>query len=177
MNCSFLTLVFLWISILVGYRWMTVFGILMQYIKKNRDPRWEEEFQFTLEEPPTNDRIHVEVVSTSSRMGLLHPKVQLHLFFNLINTYYFNSVVSIHPEGLCTTETVIKPISYNIQNGLIYYLSYHRFRLFQYLGNVLIFLIIILMMTQIRNGSKNWVLQAHTAAYLHKLLLIHICSN
>ena len=82
--------VFLWISILVGYRWMTVFGILMQYIKKNRDPRWEEEFQFTLEEPPTNDRIHVEVVSTSSRMGLLHPKVQLHLFFILINTYYFN---------------------------------------------------------------------------------------
>lgn len=28
-----------------------------------------------LEEPPTNDRIHVEVVSTSKRMGLLYPKV------------------------------------------------------------------------------------------------------
>ena len=48
-----------------------------KYIKKNRDPRWEEEFQFMLEEPPTNDRIHVEVVSTSSRMGLLHPKETL----------------------------------------------------------------------------------------------------
>ncbi|KAI8548958.1 hypothetical protein RHMOL_Rhmol07G0313900 [Rhododendron molle] len=46
-------------------------------VKKNRDPRWEEEFQFMLEEPPTNDRIHVEVVSTSSRMGLLHPKEAL----------------------------------------------------------------------------------------------------
>ncbi|KAL7261742.1 hypothetical protein ACSBR1_000201 [Camellia fascicularis] len=46
-------------------------------IKKNRDPRWEEEFQFMLEEPPTNDRIHAEVVSTSSRMGLLHPKETL----------------------------------------------------------------------------------------------------
>ncbi|XP_057504660.1 synaptotagmin-2-like isoform X1 [Actinidia eriantha] len=46
-------------------------------VKKNRDPRWEEEFQFTMEEPPTNDRIHVEVVSTSSRMGLLHPKEAL----------------------------------------------------------------------------------------------------
>nr|XP_027091681.1 synaptotagmin-2 isoform X2 [Coffea arabica] len=43
-------------------------------VKKNRDPRWEEEFQFMLDEPPTDDRIHVEVVSTSSRMGLLHPK-------------------------------------------------------------------------------------------------------
>ncbi|CAL5384694.1 unnamed protein product [Camellia sinensis] len=46
-------------------------------IKKNRDPRWEEEFQFMLEEPPTNDKIHMEVVSTSSRMGLLHPKETL----------------------------------------------------------------------------------------------------
>ncbi|CAI9116966.1 OLC1v1018268C2 [Oldenlandia corymbosa var. corymbosa] len=46
-------------------------------VKKNRDPRWEEEFQFTLDEPPTEDRIHVEVVSTSSRMGLLHPKETL----------------------------------------------------------------------------------------------------
>ncbi|KAF2310138.1 hypothetical protein GH714_006703 [Hevea brasiliensis] len=46
-------------------------------VKKNRDPRWEEEFQFMLEEPPTNDRLHVEVVSASSRMGLLHPKENL----------------------------------------------------------------------------------------------------
>ncbi|XP_057966487.1 synaptotagmin-2-like isoform X1 [Malania oleifera] len=48
-----------------------------KHVKKNRDPRWEEEFQFTLDEPPINDRIHVEVVSTSSRIGLLHPKVSL----------------------------------------------------------------------------------------------------
>ncbi|XP_015884867.2 synaptotagmin-2 [Ziziphus jujuba] len=43
-------------------------------VKKNRDPRWDEEFSFTLEEPPTNDKLHVEVISASSRMGLLHPK-------------------------------------------------------------------------------------------------------
>jgi hypothetical protein len=31
-----------------------------------------------LEEPPkTHDKLHVEVISTSSRMGLLHPKVQI----------------------------------------------------------------------------------------------------
>ncbi|KAJ6985753.1 hypothetical protein NC653_023643 [Populus alba x Populus x berolinensis] len=46
-------------------------------VKKNRDPRWEEEFQFTLEEPPVNAKLHVEVVSTSSRIGLLNPKVQI----------------------------------------------------------------------------------------------------
>jgi hypothetical protein len=49
--------------------------LLTQHVKKNRDPRWEEEFEFMLEEPPTKDRLHFEVVSASSRMGLLHPKV------------------------------------------------------------------------------------------------------
>ncbi|KAK6159586.1 hypothetical protein DH2020_006900 [Rehmannia glutinosa] len=29
-------------------------------IKKNRDPRWEEEFTFMLDEPPVKDRLHVE---------------------------------------------------------------------------------------------------------------------
>lgn len=48
-----------------------------KHVKKNRDPRWEEEFQFMLEEPPTNDRLHLEVVSASSRMGILHPKETL----------------------------------------------------------------------------------------------------
>lgn len=51
----------------------------MQHVKKNRDPRWDEEFQFMLEEPPVNDKIHVEVLSASSRIGLLHPKVYIML--------------------------------------------------------------------------------------------------
>ncbi|XP_050208663.1 synaptotagmin-2 [Mercurialis annua] len=46
-------------------------------VKKNRDPRWNEEFQFMLEEPPTNDKIYVEVLSASNRIGLLHPKENL----------------------------------------------------------------------------------------------------
>ncbi|BAT77463.1 hypothetical protein LR48_Vigan04g255500 [Vigna angularis] len=45
-------------------------------IKKNRDPRWEEEFQFLVEESPSNDKLHVEVVSTSSR-SLLRQKESL----------------------------------------------------------------------------------------------------
>lgn len=32
-------------------------------IKRNRDPRWNEEFQFMLEEPPFNEMIRVEVIS------------------------------------------------------------------------------------------------------------------
>ncbi|KAL6517433.1 Arf guanine nucleotide exchange factor syt1 [Orobanche minor] len=46
-------------------------------IKKNRDPRWGEEFTFMLEEAPVKDRIHMEVLSTSTRIGLLHPKETL----------------------------------------------------------------------------------------------------
>ncbi|CAO2815601.1 unnamed protein product [Amaranthus hypochondriacus] len=45
-------------------------------VKKNRDPRWDEQFQFVLEEPPTNDKLHVEVLSSSSR-SLLHSKESL----------------------------------------------------------------------------------------------------
>ncbi|CAN1307648.1 SYT1 [Linum perenne] len=43
-------------------------------IKKSRDPRWDEEFQFMLDEPPTNEKLHVEITSSSKRMGMLHPK-------------------------------------------------------------------------------------------------------
>ncbi|XP_048492325.1 synaptotagmin-2 isoform X2 [Beta vulgaris subsp. vulgaris] len=45
-------------------------------IKKNRDPRWDEQFEFVLEEPPTKDKMHIEVYSTSSR-SLLHQKESL----------------------------------------------------------------------------------------------------
>ncbi|OWM80412.1 hypothetical protein CDL15_Pgr019692 [Punica granatum] len=45
-------------------------------VKKTRDPRWEEEFQFMLEEEPTNEKMLLEVISTSSR-NLLHPKETL----------------------------------------------------------------------------------------------------
>ncbi|XP_020096310.1 synaptotagmin-2-like [Ananas comosus] len=45
-------------------------------IKKNRDPRWEEEFQFMCEEPPTNDKMHVEVLSRPPSIGI-HSKETL----------------------------------------------------------------------------------------------------
>ncbi|XP_077220174.1 synaptotagmin-2-like [Tasmannia lanceolata] len=47
-----------------------------KHIKKNRDPRWEEEFQFMLEEPPINDRMHIEVISRPSSIGI-HSKETL----------------------------------------------------------------------------------------------------
>ncbi|XP_078175106.1 synaptotagmin-2-like [Carex rostrata] len=47
-----------------------------KHIKKNRDPRWDEEFQFMCEEPPIHDKLHVEVISRPSSIGI-HSKENL----------------------------------------------------------------------------------------------------
>lgn len=47
----------------------------MQVIKKNRDPRWDREFEFMCEQPPINDRMHVEVLSKPPKKGLIYSKV------------------------------------------------------------------------------------------------------
>jgi Ca2+-dependent lipid-binding protein len=46
-------------------------------IKKNRGPRWEDEFEFVCEEPPTNDKLHVQVLSKAGKKGLIHGKETL----------------------------------------------------------------------------------------------------
>ncbi|PKA62585.1 Synaptotagmin-2 [Apostasia shenzhenica] len=47
-----------------------------KHIKKSRDPRWEEEFQFFCEDPPINDKIRVEVLSRPPSIGI-HSKENL----------------------------------------------------------------------------------------------------
>ncbi|KAF3335217.1 synaptotagmin-2-like isoform X1 [Carex littledalei] len=47
-----------------------------KHIKKNRDPRWDEEFEFVCEEPPIHDKLHVEVISRPSSIGI-HSKENL----------------------------------------------------------------------------------------------------
>ncbi|XP_058094521.1 synaptotagmin-3 isoform X2 [Magnolia sinica] len=54
-------------------------------IKKSRDPVWNEEFQFMLEEPPANDKIHIEVISKKTGFTF-HPKESLgHVDINLMD--------------------------------------------------------------------------------------------
>lgn len=49
--------------------------IYIQMIKKSRDPRWSEGFQFMLEEAPIGQKIHIEVMS--KRRGFsFHGKVR-----------------------------------------------------------------------------------------------------
>ena len=60
--------------------WFVIFELtfsyfLMQVMKKNRDPRWDKEFEFMCEQPPINDRMHVEVLSKPPKKGLIYSKV------------------------------------------------------------------------------------------------------
>ncbi|KAJ0974222.1 hypothetical protein J5N97_016187 [Dioscorea zingiberensis] len=54
-----------------------------KHIKKNRDPRWEEEFQFMCEEPPVNDRIHLEVLSRPPSIGIHSKEILGYIDVNL----------------------------------------------------------------------------------------------
>ncbi|KAG1353925.1 synaptotagmin-3 [Cocos nucifera] len=54
-------------------------------IKKSRDPRWNEEFQFMLEEAPIGQKIHIEVMS-KRRGFIFHGKESLgHVDINLLD--------------------------------------------------------------------------------------------
>uniref|UniRef100_A0A1D1YIT7 Extended synaptotagmin-2 n=1 Tax=Anthurium amnicola TaxID=1678845 RepID=A0A1D1YIT7_9ARAE len=54
-----------------------------KHIKKNRDPRWGEEFTFMCGEPPVNDRIHVEVVSRPPSIGIHSKEILGYIDVNL----------------------------------------------------------------------------------------------
>lgn len=58
---------------------------LVQHVKKNRDPRWEHEFEYMLEEPPINDKMHIEVISKPPRIGL-HSKVNIKFTYHQANS-------------------------------------------------------------------------------------------
>ncbi|WOL07318.1 synaptotagmin-2-like [Canna indica] len=52
-------------------------------IKKSRDPRWDEEFQFMCEDPPTNDKMHVEVLSRPPSIGIHSKEVLGYVIISL----------------------------------------------------------------------------------------------
>ncbi|OVA18052.1 C2 calcium-dependent membrane targeting [Macleaya cordata] len=54
-------------------------------IRKTRDPCWDEEFQFMLEEAPINDKIHIEVMSKRTALGFRSKESLGHVDINLID--------------------------------------------------------------------------------------------
>lgn len=59
-------------------------------IRKTHHPKWNEDFQFMLEEPPLNDKIHIEVMSKRTRFSF-RSKVCLVI---LLLSPQFSSLVS-----------------------------------------------------------------------------------
>uniref|UniRef100_A0A5B7BMN6 Putative synaptotagmin-3 isoform X1 n=1 Tax=Davidia involucrata TaxID=16924 RepID=A0A5B7BMN6_DAVIN len=57
-------------------------------LKKTRDPSWNEEFQFMLEEAPLKDKIHIEVMSKRRCIGFRSRESLGHVDINLIDVVY-----------------------------------------------------------------------------------------
>ncbi|KAL7589694.1 hypothetical protein Lser_V15G36387 [Lactuca serriola] len=57
-------------------------------IRKTRDPKWNEEFQFMLEEPPINDKIHIQIMSKRTRMSFYAKESLGHVVINLADVVY-----------------------------------------------------------------------------------------
>ncbi|WCJ19310.1 Synaptotagmin-3 [Euphorbia peplus] len=51
--------------------------------KKTRDPRWNEEFQYTLDQPPLNEKIRVEIMSKRTRFSFRSKESLGHVELNL----------------------------------------------------------------------------------------------
>ncbi|CAK9136102.1 unnamed protein product [Ilex paraguariensis] len=57
-------------------------------ISRTRDPVWNEEFQFMLDEPPVNDKIHIKVRSKRTRFGFRSKEALGHVDINLADVVY-----------------------------------------------------------------------------------------
>ncbi|GFZ05851.1 calcium-dependent lipid-binding (CaLB domain) family protein [Actinidia rufa] len=57
-------------------------------IRKTRDPLWNEEFQFMLEEPPVSDKIHIEVISKRAGIGFRTKESLGHVDINLADVVH-----------------------------------------------------------------------------------------
>ncbi|KAD2804849.1 hypothetical protein E3N88_38226 [Mikania micrantha] len=57
-------------------------------VRRTRDPKWNEEFQFMLEEPPIQDKIHIKIMSKRSRMSFHYKESLGHVDINLADVVY-----------------------------------------------------------------------------------------
>ncbi|RVW32116.1 Synaptotagmin-3 [Vitis vinifera] len=57
-------------------------------MKKTRDPQWNEEFQFMLEEPPLSEKIHIQVISQRSGIGFRSKESMGHVDIDLTDVVH-----------------------------------------------------------------------------------------
>lgn len=97
-------------------------------MKKNRDPRWDKEFEFMCEQPPINDRMHVEVLSKPPKKGLIYSKVLWWIKFVVITIIIFIIMIMI---------VVVVIILFNFLPLLLFFKQYAVIYMFlSKIGNV-----------------------------------------
>ncbi|XP_020532465.1 synaptotagmin-3 isoform X2 [Jatropha curcas] len=57
-------------------------------IRKARDPRWNEEFQFTLDQPPLHEKIRIDVMSKRTRLSFRSKEQLGHVEINLADVVH-----------------------------------------------------------------------------------------
>nr|QHT72835.1 synaptotagmin-3 [Vernicia fordii] len=57
-------------------------------IRKTRDPRWNEEFQFTLDQPPLQEKIRIDVLSKRTRLSFRSKESLGHVEINLADVVH-----------------------------------------------------------------------------------------
>nr|QHT72834.1 synaptotagmin-3 [Vernicia montana] len=57
-------------------------------IRKTRDPRWNEEFQFTLDQPPLQEKIRIDVMSKRTRLSFRSKESLGHVEINLADVVH-----------------------------------------------------------------------------------------
>ncbi|XP_071732928.1 synaptotagmin-3-like [Rutidosis leptorrhynchoides] len=57
-------------------------------VKRTRDPKWNQEFEFVMEEPPIHDKIHVQIMSKRTRMSFMSKESLGHVDINLDDVVY-----------------------------------------------------------------------------------------
>ncbi|KAM0062598.1 putative C2 domain-containing protein [Helianthus debilis subsp. tardiflorus] len=67
----------------IGFFGLVIFNFCQQVIKGTRDPKWNEEFQFMLEEPPIQDKIHIQIMSRRMHMSFYSKESLGHVDINL----------------------------------------------------------------------------------------------
>ncbi|KAK1416621.1 hypothetical protein QVD17_32412 [Tagetes erecta] len=57
-------------------------------IKRSRDPKWNEEFEFMVEEAPIQDKIHIKIMSRRTRMSFYYKESLGYVDINLADVVY-----------------------------------------------------------------------------------------
>ncbi|KAF8376689.1 hypothetical protein HHK36_031643 [Tetracentron sinense] len=101
-------------------------SFLHLYIKKNWELRWEGVSVYaggTNHPPATGDRLHVEVLSASARIGILNPKANgtliSHVHMDMLIYFGFGEFKFLGISGLCDTFRIMSAANESMRSFIL----------------------------------------------------------